>query len=54
MVFQLVQVQFLIGLVMVGVTMRTTMLVVPLMVVTAVDLMSKLLIAPSVNAWEKI
>ena len=34
--------------------MRTTMLNAALMEVTAVDLMSKLLIAQSVNAWEKI
>ena len=53
-VFQLVQVLFLIILVLVIVMMRTTMLNVALMVVTVVDLMSKLLIAQSVNAWEKI
>ena len=53
-VFQLVQVLFLIGLVMVIVMMRTTMLVVALMGVTVVDLMSRLLFAQSVNAWEKI
>ena len=38
-VFQLVQVLLLIGLEMVGVRMRTTMLVVALMGVTVVDLM---------------
>ena len=53
-VFQLVQVLFLIGLVMVIVMMRITMLVVAMMGVTVVDLMSRLLIAQSVNAWEKI
>ena len=53
-VFQLVQVLLLIGLEMVGVRMRTTMLVVALMGVTVVDLMSRLLFAQSVNAWEKI
>ena len=39
---------------MVGVRMRTTMLVVALMGVTVVDLMSRLLFAQSVNVWEKI
>jgi hypothetical protein len=39
---------------MVGVRMRTTMLDVALMEVTVVDLMSRLLIVQSVNAWEKI
>jgi hypothetical protein len=53
-VFQLVQALLLIGLEMVGVTMRTTMLDVALMGVTVVDLMSSLLIAQSANAWEKI
>ena len=53
-IFQLVQVLFLIGLVMVIVMMRTTMLVVALMGVTVVDLMSRLLIAQSANVWEKI
>ena len=53
-VFQLVQVLFLIGLVMVIVMMRTTMLVVALMGVTVVDLMSRLLFAQSANVWEKI
>ena len=53
-VFQLVKVQTLIGLVMVTVKMRTTMLVVVLMGVTVVDLMSRLLIAQSANVWEKI
>ena len=53
-VFQLVQVLLLIGLVMVTVRMRTTMLDVALMGVTVVDLISRLLIAQSVNAWEKI
>ena len=53
-VFQLVQVLLLIGLEMVGVGMRTTMLDVALMVVTAVDLMLRLIFAQSVNAWEKI
>ena len=46
--------QTLIGLAMVGVTMQTTMLGVAMMVVTVVDLMSRLFIAQSVNAWEKI
>ena len=54
LVFQLVQVQLLIGLVMVPVTMRPIMLVVALMGVTVVDLMSRLLIAQSANVWEKI
>ena len=53
-VFQLVQVLLLIGLVMVGVKMRTTMLVVALMGVTVVDLMSRLLFAQIANVWEKI
>ena len=48
-VFQLVKVQTLIGLVMVTVKMRTTMLVVVLMGVTVVDLMSRLLFAQSAN-----
>ena len=38
----------------VGVLMRTIMLVVALMVVTVVDLMSRLLIAQSANVWGKI
>ena len=53
-VFQLVQVPFLTTLEMAGVTMRTTTMAVALMVVTVVDLMSRLLFAQSVNAWEKI
>ena len=53
-IFQLVQALFLNLLVLVGVMMRTTMLVVALMGVTVVDLMSRLLIAQTVNAWEKI
>jgi hypothetical protein len=53
-VFQLVQVLLLIGLMMVIVMMKTIMLVVALMGVTVVDLMSRLLIAQSVNVWEKI
>ena len=51
---QLVKVQTLIGLEMVGVMMRPILLAVPLMVVTVVNLMSRLHIAPHVNAWEKI
>ncbi len=39
---------------MVFVTMKTIMMAVALMVVTVVDLMSLLLTAPNVNAWEKI
>ena len=54
LVFQLVQVLLLIGLVMVIVMKRTTMLVVVLMGVTVVDLMSRLLIAQSANVWETI
>ena len=53
-IFQLVQALFHIRLALDFVMMRTTMLVVALMVVTVVDLMSRLLIAQSVNAWEKI
>ena len=53
-VFQLVQVTFLTTLEMGGVTMRTTMMAVSLMVVTVVDLMSRLRTAQSVNVWEKI
>ena len=53
-VFQLVQVPFLTILEMAGVTMRTTTMAVALMVVTVVDLMSRLLTAPNANAWEKI
>ena len=53
-VFQLVPVLLLNGLEIVGVRMRITMLDVALMGVTAVDLMSRLLTAPNVNAWEKI
>ena len=53
-IFQLVQALFLIRLVLVIVRMRITMLVVGLMVVTVVDLMSRLLIAQSANVWEKI
>ena len=53
-VFQLVQVPFLTILEIAGVTMRTTTMAVALTVVTVVDLMSRLLIAQSVNAWEKI
>ena len=51
---QLVKVQTLIGLEMVGVMMRPILLAVPLMVVTVVDLMSRLNTAQIVNAWEKI
>jgi hypothetical protein len=39
---------------MVIVTMRTIMMAVALMAVTVVELMSLLLTAPNVNAWEKI
>ena len=53
-VFQLVQVPFHNLLVLVGVRMRTTMLVVAMMVVIVVDLMSGLHIAQNANAWEKI
>ena len=53
-IFQLVQALFLIRLVLVIVRMRITMLAVGLMVVTVVDLMSRLLIAQSANVWEKI
>ena len=53
-VFQLVQVPFLNLLEMAGVTMRTTTMAVALMVVTVVDLMSRLNTALNVNAWEKI
>ena len=53
-VFQLVKVQTLIGLAMGFVMMKPTMLDVALMVVTVVDLMSRLLIAQSANVWEKI
>ena len=53
-VFQLVQVTFLTTLEMVIVRMRTIMMAVALMVVTVVDLMSLLLSASNVNAWEKI
>ena len=53
-VFQLVQVTFLTTLEMVIVRMSTTMMAVALTVVTVVDLMSLLLSASNVNAWEKI
>ena len=53
-IFQLVQALFLMRLALDIVMMRTTMLVVALMGVTVVDLMSRLLIAQIVNAWEKI
>ena len=53
-VFQLVQVTYLTTLEMVIVMMRTIMMAVALMVVTVVDLMSLLLSASNVNAWEKI
>ena len=53
-IFQLVQALFLIRLVLVIVRMRITMLDVGLMVVTVVDLMSRLNTAPVVNAWEKL
>ena len=53
-IFQLVQALFLMRLALDIVMMRTTMLVVALMGVTVVDLMSRLLCAQSVNAWEKI
>ena len=49
-VFQLVKVQTLIGVEMVGVMMRPIMLAVALMVVTVVELMSRLNTAQSVNA----
>ena len=48
------KVQTLIGVEIVIVTMRPIMMAVALMVVTVVDLMSRLLSAQSVNAWEKI
>ena len=54
LVFQLVWVLCLNILDVVTVRMKTIMLVVALMVVTVVDLMSRLLFAQSVNAWEKI
>ena len=53
-IFQLVQALFLIRLALDIVMMRTTMLIVVLMGVTVVDLMSRLLIAQSVNVWKKI
>ena len=53
-VFQLVQVTYLTTLEMVIVRMSTTMMAVALTVVTVVDLMSLLLSASNVNAWEKI
>ena len=53
-VFQLVKVQTLFGVEMVGVMMRPILLAVALMVVTVVDLMSRLYTAQHVNAWEKI
>jgi hypothetical protein len=53
-VFQLVKAQTLIGVEIVGVMMRPIMLAVALMVVTVVDLMSRLNTALNVNAWEKI
>ena len=53
-VFQLVKVQTLFGVEMVGVMMRPILLAVALMVVTVVDLMSSLKTAQNVNAWEKI
>ena len=53
-VLQLVQVTFLTTLEMVIVRMRTIMMAVALMVVTVVDLMSRLCTAPNANAWEKI
>jgi hypothetical protein len=53
-VFQLVKVQTLIGVEIVIVTMRPIMMAVALMVVTVVDLMSRLHTAQNVNAWEKI
>ena len=53
-VFQLVKVQTLIGVEMVGVMMTPILLAVVLMVVTVVDLMSRLRTALNVNAWEKI
>jgi hypothetical protein len=52
--FQLVQVPFLTTLEIVFVTMRTTTMAVALMVVTVVDLMSRLNTALNANAWEKI
>ena len=53
-VFQLVKVQTLIGQEMVGAMMRTMLQAVALMVVTVVDLLSRLHNAQTVNAWEKI
>ena len=52
--FQPVQVLFLNLLAMVGVTMRTTMLIVAMMVVIVVDPMSGFNTAQNANAWEKI
>ena len=48
------QVQFHKVLEMDGVTMRTTMLAVAMMVVIVVDPMSGLNTAQNANAWEKI
>ena len=53
-VFQLVQVTYLTTLEIVIVRMSTTMMAVALTVVIVVDLMSLLLSASNVNAWEKI
>ena len=53
-VFQLVKVQTLIGVEIVIVTMRPIMMAVALMVVTVVDLMSRLHTALNANVWEKI
>ena len=53
-VFQPVQVPFHNILEMGGVRMKTTMLVVAMMVVIVVDPMSGLCFAQNANAWEKI
>ena len=53
-VFQPVKVPFYKKLALVGAMMRTTMLVVTMMVVIVVDPMSGLNIAQNANAWEKI
>jgi hypothetical protein len=53
-VFQPVQVTFLTTLEMVIVRMSTTIMAVALTAVTVVDLMSLMLTASNVNAWEKI
>ena len=53
-VFQPVQVPFHKELALVGAMMRTTMLVVAMMVVIVVDPMSGFNTAQNANAWEKI